>query len=1615
MLSDEQLIALVQSKSPHDLSPEEIRQLRIRLRDSESLRTALLHTLQMESYLAQALGPEPVDPKAIVAWAKTRQMRWWAGVTTLVSALIAIPLIVLLVAILFATGRSLVNDQGQEVASNEKTTAQEKESEKTSVKPASETKTPDKVQPPTEVAKDEPNTAVVPTPAETVVAPAPPVAPVEPVLAPTGPVIPDGPWKPVFALDEKQLPAFRADAFREFADQQRPSQQDLGQWLVAVPGQPLSFTTENVHPNKSGGIKGAAKVIPPIPVGAALRLRVGNVRQLRWHVFQGLTGASFYYYPNQNDRFAAYATERLEGEGLPHRWQHVGSDEYRSWRAEVAPMATFTLYHAADEWQLWRGNVLLTSAPAVANDAPSEVTIDGDLAILGIEVARYGELPPAEWIAQTSVFHSDERFSEISIRPADLSWNTRFQFGANLARLEDGSVELDARGRKGVNMAWFDWKPIVPEEMVLHLQNLTPGTGIAIIDGDGEHYELTQTTVRSFLNQRDQQSILQTRGLDETIDLYAPPPTEGSTMYAGSEVWLRIVPCCGGFSWWSSSDGKHWGAGDPLVPLRFGKITGVGLMTVGERPASAPTVKSIMRRPIPGLAGAAPLAIVQRAGVINTQTIGAWIAEALKSKPSDVSWTQWRRACAVRSLAAGVHRELSIEIMRLLMTDVCGPSPEEPIGIPARNELLAAVSLFSPNYPRYSFTQTSQLLAQADQEFDLENYVKVRELSLSTPLAMASRADQNEHIQHEMNVLKSLVVHQDMGQVDEFVDAIRMFRWHPQNPLLDWAEMRSRGSARPGPYGPTRLRRGDAKPMFAEPASKNAYDTWAELVGMIDGNDFAAATRLMLDRPRDMREMIVSKHDPDLALGLLDAWHDELDRVPGMRQGLHAEAARAEIRIRQAIQRGDAAAIGLAATIFGDVPATVEGLTWLGDSELTRGRFELAIAYYDQAQKVADAIAVRDPSVAETIRSQTKPKSRLGQSLRGHYVADTSPVSVELGSRNIAGNAFEEVLRQLGTAHQGTEIQGAGNRPNSTRAVPPISHFKLENRAAFDGPFGNVPDQEGARFIYQWQIDWAARQMAVVVDKNAAGKNEFYLHNRFGLSRWNATDWKKVWQSEAPPGDPVRAQDWPLITMRPVVGPTHIWARQLIGKSPTLCCWEKETGKLVWRACGEEKDWLASDPVVRDGRVYGFMVARDTNQPNELSIVEWDALTGERQKESNLLVLQESWFERRCAEVVDAGDRLIVSLSGATLGCDFDGRLRWVRRNEYLATEADVYAVRQHYAPPVVVGGHVLVVQPGSPSIECLDASTGTKVWQRCWPDVCRIVGVHENLCVIACRDALAALDLSDGSMRWRLALPDLADTSYSPAHSQLVDNAIMGEGKIAVAIRRFQDRRQLRHRLGMLWIDAAKGEILGESAIETPDGDDLRLSQPFQVGDKWLATFATDRNPQRAIIELTPQTGGVLASAQYRAPWINHLKPEWWRASHTVAPGWTLASVHDANPSGLVVDVHGESKVVGIRGKANEPITLYRQASIPATGPAKLTLQVGDEPSSKWSLEVRFNDQVVSSQSYDEKSPSERWKNITVDLSPFAGKEGLVTIVATPSPGQEHALIYWKSVDLQL
>ena len=84
----------------------------------------------------------------------------------------------------------------------------------------------------------------------------------------------------------------------------------------------------------------------------------------------------------------------------------------------------------------------------------------------------------------------------------------------------------------------------------------------------------------------------------------------------------------------------------------------------------------------------------------------------------------------------------------------------------------------------------------------------------------------------------------------------------------------------------------------------------------------------------------------------------------------------------------------------------------------------------------------------------------------------------------------------------------------------------------------------------------------------------------------------------------------------------------------------------------------------------------------------------------------------------------LVAVFGATvLSCDFAGKTRWVRRQEWISPQDDRDWARQYQAPPVVWQDRLFVTQPGVAAVECIDAESGELVWRKVFPGLMRLAG----------------------------------------------------------------------------------------------------------------------------------------------------------------------------------------------------------------------------------------------------------------------------------------------------
>jgi len=100
------------------------------------------------------------------------------------------------------------------------------------------------------------------------------------------------------------------------------------------------------------------------------------------------------------------------------------------------------------------------------------------------------------------------------------------------------------------------------------------------------------------------------------------------------------------------------------------------------------------------------------------------------------------------------------------------------------------------------------------------------------------------------------------------------------------------------------------------------------------------------------------------------------------------------------------------------------------------------------------------------------------------------------------------------------------------------------------------------------------------------------------------------------------------------------------------------------------------------------------------------------------------------------------------------------------------------------------------------------------------------------------------------------------------------------------------------------------------------------------------------------------------------------------------------------------------LTSKAEAPTVVGRYLNIPQGNP-KLTMHIGSEPAHHWKLVVRLGDQVLHEQVEEwEKNPNV-WKDITVDLTPVAGKKGWLTVESQFIQRADRTWTYWKRLDV--
>ncbi|HEX5105866.1 MAG TPA: hypothetical protein VFV87_18740, partial [Pirellulaceae bacterium] len=305
-MTDQQLVELLEHKTPEELTPEEVELLRSRLDESAELRERLMNQLQMETYLATALARVEITPEKIVARAQQQTPASSGGVFLVLVILICLPLLVLGAAAL----RYAVRQQGtSEVATtahaapagpaNIDPTGKEKSATQNEAPAKNEAtagthgadparETSGKMPPPAAAGDRSPRTPPKPpSPADVQTTEG-----TKPPAAKSPPAPPPAPWQP--ALDQSgEPPPFAEIAFQPLDTAKSiPQREDLSAWFEKGPDSNLQLHRVDTRYGPCGAIEGVARLKSPWPQDSALRLALENYKDLMIHCYHGQQGVT---------------------------------------------------------------------------------------------------------------------------------------------------------------------------------------------------------------------------------------------------------------------------------------------------------------------------------------------------------------------------------------------------------------------------------------------------------------------------------------------------------------------------------------------------------------------------------------------------------------------------------------------------------------------------------------------------------------------------------------------------------------------------------------------------------------------------------------------------------------------------------------------------------------------------------------------------------------------------------------------------------------------------------------------------------------------------------------------------------------------------------------------------------------------------------------------------------------------------------------------------------------------------------------------------------------------------------------------------------------------------
>jgi len=1493
-MTDVELIELVETRSPQELTDAEVRALRDRLPQSPALQQSLAEHLEMERYLGDSLGGVRISPEAILARAGHggRRLRRWVALTLVLGTALGAGL----VSWLFTAGTGGNTGAGDEtvvVAPPGNVTQRQHAADV----PATPTP-PDKTK---TAATDEPKPTAVEPPRST---------------APEPYALVD-PRKP--GLNEAQLRA----------------------WFDPVAGQPHSFRVvpgNNVQAATTD-MDGLLRLRTDWKAGAALRVLFHSFKTVKFHVWHGTDGVTLELwrgaarYPTLPDlSLVAYRTTRKGKGPRPDTQVLAASDEGELWRTRTQYGASgyprliatpLDLRHEDGLLTVSCGDVRILSVPF--DQPPGEVYFDGQASVHALGIAPLIALAPVQAALPADL--------DVT-KPAELTWMGDED---HLEKQADGSVELRADKTRRCTVATL----IAPRgvyETIMQLEGVTPGTGVYLGDERGQPHTLA--------------SFIQDEVTTRTLVLEGKPADTATTLrfdatrwppaFVADKVWLRLLVACGELKCWVSMDGVHWGRA--FEPISLGNAlpcASLGLYCQAGEPGRSLRLRRLVFRELPVLNALAPAELIRRAPVIPTAlspytSLGEWLAAAHAARPQDVDPAVWSRACALRALASGAAPSLG----RALLENLLDHGLQQPADFDAQVRLIDEALLLVPKAPTSAaqnfvnyYGRLGQNLRQTGEP---RPYSRIRQALIHNPLWSAHTLDVFPESLATAELL-DLAAAGKWEDVDGLTQLGRMHR--PAPSVFDWARIQAsrRENSKALPWPPR------WQPALIVDQDKSGTSDLTEIDTALRGNSAREACRILTRlRGRADHGLIPDHGDGQRLVSWPVALAELFQAHPELRALLREEfAPEGRLQLRRALdEKDDVALEALTLRYFGTEQAA-EALIWLGDRHLVDGEPALAVGHYRRAQRMTDG----------ALGGRIDGRLHLTAALLGQPLAAAPATDLEFGDTRLTPAAWEALRKKR--SDEGVDSRWAASLPPQLSPAP--TSFEVVPRVRFEGETGDKPETiTFSPYPHpRPDIDWFARHAGLAVDGN-----RLFASNRFQVDCYEMPSGKLLWRTplsrEANRQEfPAGAYTYPLTPMRPVVAGPRLFVRRLMRgpvKPPpipavaTLACLEMATGKVLWSTSNHlaGRVHYVSDPVVIQDQVFAVGQKQSAEGEWTLTLLVHNRADGALLAERHLAPLRGPLDDQSGCQLTARADSCLVTVGGAVLCFELTGNLRWARRPLWIAPEADAQWIQQSREAPLVAGDRCYVVQPGVLNLVCLDPETGRQHWQRAIPGLRRIAGLASGRLIVQTNSGFTGLDEATGKELWRHGAPQVLSSLCGAANGLMygMTEAVIGEKDL--------------YRPILVWVDLETGRAKTRCPLDTLRHAQQRLGPLFVAGERVWAFAGNGNSLTRDLAELVP-SGRALPAARPATEWEawrSKVPGAMRSAAAQALPDWTIFDSEPNARTGLVSDYQGKRDVLCTAAG----FIVARNVAVPATAKPRLVLEAASEAKGQCTLVVEID-----------------------------------------------------------